>query len=392
MSGETWAPARAKIAIMLPKLSGGGISRTRTTLAKGLLDSGHVDVEFLLERDGGELRHLVPNDCTVVELGKLRFRYLVPALVRYFRTQSPDVLLTSKELHTFAAIIARFITGSRVRIFPTMHGDFSERMSGNRLAHERFWMPYAVRAFYSRANGVIAVSSGVRKGLLRATNLHENHVRRIYNPFDLRGIETSAGQQDKHEAPYSQKGDGVATLVAAGRLAPQKDYQTLLRAVAIARKEIPMKLIVLGEGKLRKDLEELTTELGLSDVVDWAGFIENPFPAIRSCDLFVLSSRWEGLPGVLVQAFALGKTVVSTDCPHGPAEILDGGRYGKLVPVGDPRAFAEAICAALRNPDDPSRLQERAREFDISTVTQQYVDLMGLKQLHNSHERFVGHN
>jgi glycosyltransferase involved in cell wall biosynthesis len=165
-------------------------------------------------------------------------------------------------------------------------------------------------------------------------------------------------------------------IVAVGRLAAQKDFATLLRAFARLRAQQPARLLILGEGRERPQLEALARELGIADAVAMPGYAENPFAALARADLYVMSSRYEGLPGALIQALACGCRIVSTDCPSGPAEILDHSRYGRLVPVGDEKALAGAMQEALAAPHDAQRQRERAALFSVPRAVDAYLELL----------------
>ena len=165
-------------------------------------------------------------------------------------------------------------------------------------------------------------------------------------------------------------------VLGIGRLTTQKDFPTLLKAFAQVRAVRKARLMILGEGRDRQALEVLARELGVASDVDLPGFVLNPFPYMVRASLLVLSSAWEGLPGVLIEAMACGCPVVSTDCPSGPSEILDGGAYGPLVPVGDDGALAKAILSVLEMPPDPERLRARAALFSVERATDQYLQVL----------------
>jgi glycosyltransferase involved in cell wall biosynthesis len=165
-------------------------------------------------------------------------------------------------------------------------------------------------------------------------------------------------------------------LVAVGRLHEQKDFQTLLRAFALVRARRSARLIILGEGPERPALEAGVAKLGLTEDVDLPGFVPNPYAFMAGASQFVLSSRYEGLPTVLIEAMACGCPVVSTDCPSGPGEILDNGKYGRLVPVGDAAALAEAMEATLDAPPPAAELKARADLFHIDRVIDSYRRLL----------------
>ena len=164
-------------------------------------------------------------------------------------------------------------------------------------------------------------------------------------------------------------------VLAAGRLVALKGFDTLLRAFARVRQQMPARLVILGEGSERSNLERLAAELGVAADVDMPGFDPNPFRYMKRAGVFVLSSRYEGLPNVLIQAMACGCPVVSTDCPNGPAEILDGGRYGPLVPVDDVEALAYAMAQALAGKVAPAPT-EWLEQFRVEVVAEQYLRVM----------------
>jgi glycosyltransferase involved in cell wall biosynthesis len=230
------------------------------------------------------------------------------------------------------------------------------------------------RRFYPRADALVAVSRGVADDLARTLgNIPREKIRTIYNPVISPDHESRTAQPLSH--PWFN-GDGPPVVLAVGGLKPQKDFGTLFRAFARARKDRPLRLLVLGEGKLRGELTALAEDLGITADLQMPGFVENPFPYMARAAVFVLSSQWEGLPGVVIQALACGCPVVSTDCPSGPAEILENGRYGILVPVKNEQALAAAMLQTLKNPPAESRLTARGREFSVERATQQYLDLI----------------
>jgi glycosyltransferase involved in cell wall biosynthesis len=236
-------------------------------------------------------------------------------------------------------------------------------------------MPHLARIFYPTARAVIAVSQGVADDLARLIGPGRARLVVIPNPVVTPDLLRLAGEAPDH--PWLGPGQ-PPVILAAGRLAPQKDYPTLIRAFAALVEGQDMRLIILGEGPERPALEALVGDLGLSGRVDLPGFRGNPFAYMAKARLFVLSSAWEGLPGVLIQAMACGTPVVSTDCPSGPREILVEGRLGPLVPVGDIAALAEAMARTLDRTPESEVLQARAADFGLATVTQLYLDVLGI--------------
>jgi glycosyltransferase involved in cell wall biosynthesis len=228
------------------------------------------------------------------------------------------------------------------------------------------------RFLYPSADAVVAPSRGVASSLLQLSPIPIQKVRVIYNPVVSPELYEKADAPIEH--PWFQPHQPPVVL-AAGRLVALKGYDTLLRAFARVRQETPARLVILGEGPERPNLERLAAELGVAADVDLPGFDPNPFRYMKRAGVFVLSSRYEGLPNVLIQALACGCPVVSTDCPSGPSEILDGGRYGVLVPVDDVEAMAQAIVRAIREPT-PQPPQEWLRQYEVESVAERYLEVM----------------
>jgi glycosyltransferase involved in cell wall biosynthesis len=248
-------------------------------------------------------------------------------------------------------------------------------------------LPFLIRHFYGWADAIVAISGGVADDVARVTRIPRGHIQVIYNPVVTPGFRKKAEAPLEH--PWFEAG-GPPVLLGVGRLCPQKDFSTLIQAFAQARKERSARLLILGEGRDRPALEAMVRELGLEQDVALPGFIENPYPYMVRASLFVLSSRWEGLGNVLVEAMYCGVPLVATDCPHGPREILVDGKYGTLIPVGDAGALARAIQAglngkALRPPP------ESWQPFEVETAVSQYLDvLLGRDQVSNDHQSLIG--
>jgi len=232
---------------------------------------------------------------------------------------------------------------------------------------------------FRRAGSIIAVSGGVAQELVHCFGVAPESVATIYNPI----LGADVGRRCAVEVEHGWLGPRVEraapVIVGAGRLVPAKDFPNLIRAAAIIRRDRPCRVLILGEGPARADLEALAESLGIRDAVDLPGWVDDPMPYMERADLFVLSSRNEGLGNVLVEAIGAGTPVVSTDCPNGPREILCDGELGPLVPPGDPQALAEGVVATLEDPPDRDRLREGASRFFIDVVAESYLELMGIE-------------
>jgi glycosyltransferase involved in cell wall biosynthesis len=233
-------------------------------------------------------------------------------------------------------------------------------------------MPQLVRWFYPWADCIVAVSQGVADDLRRFLKISDSRIQVIYNPVITPDLQVQVQADLNH--PWFQNGE-PPVIVAIGRLTAPKDYPLLIAAFARVLKSHRARLLILGEGEERSALESLIRELGLGNDVSMPGFVSNPFPYIVRSAAFVLSSRWEGLPGALIEAMYCGIPLISTDCPSGPREILLDGKYGRLVPIQDVDALSVAICDALDSkiPSPPSESWQR---FNIDTVLDQYIEVL----------------
>ena len=270
-----------------------------------------------------------------------------------------------------AAIVANWLSLTKTPVVTAVHAPRRNTAQyGNGIAGKL--RRFAVNWMYRRATTIVCVSHGVAEDIIGGAGVSRQRVRVIYNPVIHPRIYESARQpvQDEWFAPGTCK-----SLLAVGRLTPQKDLPTLLRALQIVRQNDDVRLTILGEGPERERLESLVKELGLESCVRMPGVARNPYAYMARADVFVLPSAWEALPTVLIEALALGARVVATDCISGPREILHGGRYGALVPVGEAGALARAIAAALQAPP-PVVPREAVRPFTVECAVDEYCRMI----------------
>jgi glycosyltransferase involved in cell wall biosynthesis len=360
-----------KIALFIPTMGGGGMERSTLNLARGLIARGQ-QVELVLMRARGEFLPEVPPEVRVTDLGAGRALTSTPALLRYLRRERPDVLFAVSETANLVAIWARMLMPRSetnlvlcAQTSPSRYGYTPD------LPKERLY-PLLARRFYPCAAAVAAVSEGVRQDLIDYIRLPPEQVHTIHNPVVTPELTTLMGEPVVH--PWFAP-DQPPVILGVGRLVPVKDFPTLILAFAQVRQRRAARLVILGEGGDRPKLEALAAELDIADDVDLPGFAGNPFAYMAKAAGFVLSSRNEGLPSVLIQALACGSPVASTDCRSGPREILRDGEYGPLVPVGDADGLAGAIEQLLDNPIDAERLRARAADFSIERITERYLAL-----------------
>lgn len=335
-------------------------------LARGFLGRGmRVDI-VVAQREGPNLGHLPPQ-AGVVDLKAKRVSLALPALTRYLRKTAPDGLISALPHANVIAVAARCLAGSRTRLVLTEHttASLSAAHSENRRGRV---LPMFMRFAYPSADAVVAVSNGVADDLARLLKLDRSRITTIYNPIAAPRLIELSEQPVEHEWFADRR---IPVILSAGRLTPAKDFLTLIRAFGLVRKRMEARLVILGEGNERARLEDLIRQSGVDEYVALPGFVQNPYKYMRSANLFVMSSRWEGFGNVLVEAMACGCPVASTDCPSGPREILDNGRYGRLAPVGDEAALAQAIVEQLEHPIFEFS-KARALEFSLDSALNGY--------------------
>lgn len=351
-----------RIAICLPDMGGGGAERVALEIIRELLAAGHK-VDLVLVRATGQLMALVPPEVRVIELKARRLLGALGPLIRYFRHEQPDAVQVSMWPLTIVAILARRLAGSRARLVTSDHIAFVHAGWRDKMAIRMTAGP-----LYRLADARVVVSEGAARDLAALTGLRRGAIELVYNP-----ISPPAAIRATKEAEILWAG-ARHRIVSAGSLKPQKNHALLLRAFArMARQDAT--LMILGEGPLRPDLERLAAELGIADRILLPGFRIDPWPFFASASLFVLSSDYEGFANVVLEAMAAGLPVVSTDCPSGPAEILDHGRFGTLVPVGDEAALAQAMAHALGDRGDPEPRRVRAATFSQGSA-RRYRELL----------------
>jgi glycosyltransferase involved in cell wall biosynthesis len=357
------------IAIVLPNLQGGGAERVALYLANYWAEQG-LNVEFVLMDAMGELLELADPRIPIHSLQATRIRDSIWPLRRYLAERQPALVLVGMWPLTSAAIIAWQLAGRPGTLFTTEHTTLCMSCI-EELKISPLYLASLLRVTYPLATGVMAVSEGVKQDLCRLGGLSPERVKVIYNPV-VRGLidtkPTEAGLRQQLWGP-----DFKAHILAVGSFKPAKNFPLLLRAFALLPAGLKAKLTILGEGALRPELEALIEELGLVHHVALPGLCIDTSNWYRTADLFVLSSSWEGFGNVIVEALECGVPVVSTDCRSGPSEILEHGRYGRLVPVGDPEALAHAMQASLLEEHDRDALRRRAQDFAVPAIADHYL-------------------
>lgn len=370
LAAEAIQQPRGRVAIYLPSLGGGGAERVMVTLANGFAALG-LRVDLVLAMAQGPYLAEVAAAVRVVDLRARRVVASLPGLARYLRRERPTALLSALNHANVIALLARRLAGGRTRLVVSERAHLALALSNEPSRRARL-LPWFMRRTYRWADGVVAVSAGVADDLAQATDLTRSTVSVIYNPVVTQQMLALAAAPLDH--PWFAP-DEPPVILAVGRLAPEKEFDVLLQAFAGLRRERRARLLILGEGELHSELEARARGLGLADDVALPGFEPNPYAYMRRANLFVLTSRFEGLPNSLIQAMACGVPVVSTNCPSGPSEILENGRWGRLVPVGDVEALAAAMLATMTEMQHPD-VACRARDFGVDRAVDEYLRVM----------------
>jgi glycosyltransferase involved in cell wall biosynthesis len=389
----------ARLALVFASLSGGGVERSMLQLAEAFIARG-LSVDLVVGQAKGELLADVSPQAHVRELRKRHFlrsgasgiaaapgalRLLprmgrlkplwrrLPALADYLRSARPNAVLAAEPRYNAIAVWARRLSRLDCRIVLSEHIHASSHASASPWADKQV-LPL-LRSAYLKADAIVTASVGVADDLAAHVGIPRDRITTVYNPVVTPDLLFKAREPVDH--PWFAAGQ-PPVILAAGRLQPQKDFATLIRAFAVLRSSRPARLVILGAGTEfeRAALTTLATELGVARDVEIPGFAHNPFAFMSHAAVFVLSSRYEGLGNVLIEALACGTPVVSTDCPSGPREILEDGRFGRLAPVGDAVALAQAIERTLDAPLPPERLRARAERFSAARAAEDYLDLL----------------
>jgi glycosyltransferase involved in cell wall biosynthesis len=356
-------------------------------LACGIAKQG-VKVDLLLTKAEGEYINQVPDEIRLIDFnaanfGKDRLFNLptglastgsLPKLIHYLKQEQPLALISATHYPNEIAIIAKHLAKVPTRVIVSEHTTLSVEAQKVEQVSARL-IPITARLFYPWADGIITVSHGVAEDLSKITGIGKERIKVIYNPVITPELFNKAKEAVNH--PWFLPGE-APVILGVGRLVAQKDFSTLIRAFAKVRQVKPARLMILGDGREKEQLKALARELGIEEDVALVGFVDNPFTYMKQAKLFVLSSAWEGLPTVLIEALAVGISVVSTNCESGPAEILDDGKYGELVPVGDSDAMAQAILKVLSG---NSKLVDSdwLEQFNLQTSIRNYLDVLGIE-------------
>ncbi len=358
------------ISFFLIYFGGGGAERVLINLANGLVKSG-CKVDFVVGKAWGPHLKKIPPEISVVDLNASRSLASIWKLAQYLKNKQPQALIAGMHFANEIAILAKRLVKTDTVVIATEHNTLTHSLKHNKNRKKRI-IPFTIRLLYPWVDGIVAVSQGATASLAEISGLHPKAITTIYNPVIAPDLFAKANADLDH--PWFQP-EEPPVIIGVGKLEPQKDFPTLIRAFAMVRQRIACRLVILGWGPDLEKLKEFTAEIGVQEDVNLMGYVDNPYPYMAHAKVFTLSSAWEGLPTVLIEALALGKPVISTDCPSGPREILQGGKYGKLTPVGDAAALATAIGEVLEQ-QPQGDVSKWLHQFSSEAATMKYLNLI----------------
>ena len=361
--------SRPRIDILLPNLGGGGAERVCLDLGRCFASSGH-EVRFVLARARGELVEEAAGFADIHDLAAPRARHVPIALWRYVRRERPEAMLVAMWTLTSTAPLVVGLSGSKCRVVVSEHGILSDQYRPRGALH-RMFLRLSTAIGYRMASAAVGVSKGVAADMAALSGVSADGIEVIHNPVRQHVPQPPEAIAAAEALWNCRPGKRILSV---GRFKEVKNHALMLEA--FARLPETARLMLLGDGDLEEDLRQHAIALGIADRVIFAGFHPEPAPFYASADLFVLSSNAEGFGNVIVEALSAGTPVVSTDCPTGPREILDGGTYGAMVPVGDAAALGQAMLQSFTKKPDPATLKARAAQFAPDIAAQRYLELL----------------
>ncbi len=374
---------RTDISVFVPNLEVGGAELAMIQIAEGLAIRG-LNVDLVLIEAKGMFMSQVSDKIRVINLACRRTRYSIWKLFRYLQKEKPKGLISAHDGANVIAILAKFLSSVPTRIIITINSHLSlnyDPKNDKSLARFNTQALFHILKFaYRYADEIVAISTGAADEVARLIKISRKKIQVFYLPVLTERFYELKAQPVENPSLLAKD---VPNILSVGRLTPAKDFATLIRAFSIMSKRIPSRLIIMGEGESRQELEELILDYGLKETVILPGFVDNCYPYMGACDLFVVSSAWEGLSLVLIEAMACGASVVSTDCESGPREILEDGAWGLLVPVGDHEALAQAMEKSLIEGSMTSLMPKRVLDiFRQDVVAEKFQQLIFNKDLY----------
>ena len=358
-----------KLAIFIPSLSGGGAERAMIAVANGLAESHLVDL--VVSDAKGAYKDEVSKNVNIIDFKSSRLLYSLLKLRNYIVTQRPTTLLSVLTTANILSICSRFLSRSKCRLILSERASISAALSDNSSWQAKL-LPFLIQKLYNYSDMIVSVSEGISKELISNFGINSEKSIVIHNPV-VNDFLIKKSNEPLENIYFDHK--NIPMVLGVGRLTSQKNFSLLIKSFAIVREKIEAKLVILGEGPLREELKQLSKDLRIEKDVHLPGFVDNPFAWMKNSKVFVLSSNYEGLPNALIQAMACGTQVISTNCPTGPDEILEGGKWGGLVDVGDLEGLSREVLVALKKNDLKDSVS-RANYFSQDRAIELYEQLL----------------
>lgn len=358
-----------KVALFSPNLNGGGAERVISILAAHFAGMG-FQVDLILGEKKGPYLINIPKGVNVISLDNKRVMYCLPKLVTYLNGNKPDVIISSQMHSSTVVLLASKLAKVTPQVIirqPTMLNPTYKRKTFSSRLRQSFFL-WAAKSW---ASNIVVTSQAMAEEFVNLCNIPKERLTVIYNPIPINEVKAKSKKNIIHPWLNAEQQNIV---LAVGRLVKVKDFETLIRAFHLTKKQVDARLIILGEGPLRKELEGLIFDLNLSEYVEIAGFAENPFAYMRQSKVFVLSSLWEGFPNSMIEAMVCGCNIVATKCQGGTEEILDSGKWGDLVPVQSPKKMSEAIIKALEKKDNQN--EKVISQLDVNVILNKFASLI----------------
>jgi glycosyltransferase involved in cell wall biosynthesis len=359
------------LAVVLRAFEGGGAQRDMILLCNALAAKG-VGLTVLALCADGPLRALLDPAIAVVQVPGRKMRYAIPGLRRLVRAAAPDLVVSSEASLNLCTLIAVRSLPRRRRpklvlreVGSPSIAQYHDPYAQNRIAYR------ILRRLYRHADRIITLTDGARRDLVRNFAVPDEMIsvmltNAVVPPATMNRLARWDGEAGREDD----------LIVCVGRLSPEKDQHSLIRAMKLLPAARPWRLAIVGDGAERAALETLARHHGLDDRIVFTGHLADPFAVMMRARLAVCASVYEGLCNAIIEALACGTPVVSTNCPYGPAEILQGGRYGTLTPVGDAAAMAAAIDAALNEVPDRNALRARGLHYTAARAAERFLEIV----------------
>ncbi|QMU27347.1 glycosyltransferase [Adhaeribacter radiodurans] len=359
-----------KICFFPGTLALGGIGKVFINLIQQYASEG-VEVHVFLTKKEGEFLSQLPANVRVFE-GSGRALTSIFSFIKYLRREKPQAVLSAREFLNIINIFCCLFTFNKTKPVVSLHTNQTAENNADPNKPSLYKNPYFLtlaKVMYKVPDKIVAVSGGVADDFSNRMGVNRDKMKVIYNPV----YDPSEKEEEISNSKFKQfTANGKKYIISVGRFTHAKDHPTLIKALSLVREKMDISLILLGEGELREEIEDLFTQLSLQEHVLLLGFVDNPSYYIKRAAALVVSSRFEGFGNVIVEGLGVGTPVVSTDCPSGPREILANGKYGILVPVENPAALAQGIIDTLNTTYDPEILINRAKDFSISRIANEY--------------------